>query len=76
MMKTQYIKPEIHMVLLENMLMETTQVGQSITQMTLMTQKVMITVISLVLTLIGIRILVGAVPQIHLTATTGNQKYM
>ena len=76
MMKTQYIKPEIHMVLLENMLMANYTSWTVDNAMTLMTQKVMITVISLVLTLIGIRILVGAVPQIHLTATTGNQKYM
>lgn len=40
-----------------------------------MTQMVMITDLSLILTL-EVRILVGAVPQIHLTATTGNQKYM
>lgn len=40
------------------------------TQMIKLTQMVMITDLSLDLTL------VGAVPQIHLTATTGNQKYM
>ena len=41
-----------------------------------MTQMVMITVISLDLTLVGGQILIGVVPQIHLTAITGNQKYM
>lgn len=45
-------------------------------QIMILTQMVMITVISLVLTLIGGKILIGVIPQIHLTATTGNLKYM
>ena len=77
MMKTQYIKPEIHMVLLENMLMASNSISWTVDKAnTVNDQKVMITVISLVLTLIGGQILIGVIPQIHLTATTGNQKYM
>lgn len=41
-----------------------------------MTLMVMITDLSLDLTLIGGLTLIGVIPQIHLTATTGNQKYM
>lgn len=74
-MKTQYIKPEIQMVLSENMLMAshswTVDNANNVNDPDGNDHG-----ISLVLTLIGVRILVGVVPLIHLTATTGNQKYM
>lgn len=72
-MKTQYIKPEIHMVLLENMLMASNSISWTVDYANDKTDPD------------GndhdrifnwVPILVGVVPQIHLTATTGNQKYM
>lgn len=75
MMKTQYIKPEIQMVLSENMLMAsnswTVDKANNVNDPDGNDHG----------HIFGpdtdwVRILVGVVPQIHLTATTGNQKYM
>lgn len=75
MMKTQYIKPEIQMVLLEKKLMASNSISWTVdnsNKKMIQMEKTADLSMAMVLMETGEQTL----KKIHLTATTGNQKYM